>query len=229
MATLVSVVTDAVRRLMGDDDTAVYTDATLLPGAGQGPINQAYRYVQHQLVNRGCSVLRETSSVLAVPAGLTSITSISSPALPADIIVPYKLWERTTGSTSNADWMLMTRGDELPDRVQYSYLGDWRFEGGNIDLVGATVGCDVRISYERLLTPFSATTDPVGILGAEDAIAFYTAALMAMSRGQSTMAQYFEKKCADALDELETRFTHSNQAVHGRRRLAYGRRATGRH
>jgi hypothetical protein len=223
-----ALVTDSVRRLLGDDDSAVYTDATLIPAAGQGPVNHAYRVLQARMVNRGCSVLRDTSAVLSVGAGVVVINAASTPALPADFIVPYDLWERPAGGT-NADWALIDRGDVLPDRLQTSYLGDWKFEGGGIDLVGATQGVEIKMLYEKLLTPFATTGDAIGILGAEDALSYYTASLMAVSRGMHETAQYMDTKFEDALGELVNRFTHSNQAVHGRRRLAYGRRATGLH
>jgi hypothetical protein len=231
MSTLVSVITDGVRRIMGDDDGAVYTDATLLPGSAQGPLNQAYRWLQNTLANRGCTVLRNTTpSPLALPIGTTSITTASSPALPSDMLVPYILWERLTGSTTMADFVMVDHVDsELPNRDPYDYLGSWKFEAAGIALVGATTARDVLILYEKLLTPFATVGDTVGILGGEDCLMFKTAALMAVSRGQNAMAEYFEKQATDALHDLATRFTHSNQTVHGRRRMAYGRRATGRH
>lgn len=225
MAVLASLITDTARRLMGDDDAAVYTDSMLIPGAGKGPVNNAYRFVQSRLANSGCSVLQDTSAVLTVPAGTLAITAASSPALPTNFMVPYKLWERAVGGT-DADWVPVRRGDELPVRTAYDILGDWVFEGIGIDLIGATTTREIKMQYEKLLPTLDNLTDPVGILGGEDAIAFYTCSLMSMSRGQPTMAEYFEKKAVDAVDELVNRFVHSNQAVHGRRRLAYGRSAT---
>ena len=215
-----------VRSLMGDDDTAVYLDATLLV-----PSNLAYHLVQQKLINKGCTVNLNTSPVITLPASSTVPTVLgpaTSPALPSDFIVPYKVWERPSGG-DNTQWMLVDFGIELPDRNQYNYLGDVKFENGTLQFVGCSQDQDLKILYEQVLPDFVNTSSTVGILNAEDAIAFYTAAYMATSRGQLEMAAYFEKKGDEALETLAERFTHGNQAVHGRRRLAYGRRATGRH
>lgn len=217
MATVATVNT-AIRSLMGDDDTAVYLDATLLT-----PINQGHRLIQQKLVNRGCSVLRDTSAVITLPAGATTLTAATTPALPADFMVPYKIWERRAGTTV-ADFQPMTKKDsELEDRTQFDYLAEWKFEGGGIEFVGATIDIDIKILYEKILADYTASANPLTIIGEEDALAFYGAAYAATSRGQDGMASYFEKKAAEAVDELVNRFVHSNQHAHGRRRRAYGR------
>lgn len=211
-----STVYGIVRSLMGDDDTAVYLDATLA-----GPVNQAYRLVQQKLVNRGCSVLRTVSNVISLPANTTLISVASSPALPSDLMVPYQMWEKPAGAATS-EFQIVQAVSTLPNRSQTDRLEEWCFAGGGITFVGATVAIDIKVQYELILPELTIPSAPVGIVGAEDAMAFYAAAYMANSRGQDF--KYFENKAEEAIDELVSRFTHSNQHIHGRRRIPYGRR-----
>lgn len=216
---LVSDVNADVRSRLGDDDNAVFLDAILLPF-----VKRAYSLVQMKLVNRGCSVLRDTATLSpTVSAGTTLLSSASSPALPADLIVPYKLWERPTGSTE-ADWVPMHAKDTLPSRVATDTLGEWVFEAGSIDLVGATTTRDVRISYERVLPALTGNSSPIAIISGEDAVAGYAAAFAARSRNKPILGKSCEDEADQALEELSNRFTHGNQGIDGRRRRGYGRK-----
>jgi hypothetical protein len=218
MATTAATVFAMVRSFLGDDDGNVFTDAFMTPA-----IASNHRLLQTALVNKGCSVLRDTSDAITVTAG-----SLSTLTLPTDLIVPYKLWERPVSGTAD-QWQLMTAVIELADRTVNDTLGEWVFEAGTINFIGCTANREVKVQYEKQLPTITAAATSLNLNGAEDALAYLLCQDMAISRGQLATADRYAKKAEFAIGELAGRFTKGNQAVHGRRRLAYGRSATGRH
>lgn len=208
-----------IRSTLSDEDSAVYTDSILLPF-----IKKAYRWAQTTLVNRGCSLLRDTATLSpAVPIGTTLLNFVSSPALPADLIVPYQMWERPSGGLAT-EWIEMQKKLELPVLAQTDILGYWVFESGAIDLLGATVAREVKIEYERELPALTGNSSNILILGAEDAIANYAASRVARSRTQPELGNDLRKEAEMLLSEVANRYTHGEQHVHGVRRTRYSRR-----
>ncbi len=219
MANVGNVNTD-VRALMSDEDNAVFSDAVLLPF-----IQKSYRKVQRKLAARGVSVFQDTTVLSpAVPINTTALTTSSSPALPADLIVPYIMWERQSGG-ADTDWLEMDAKDVLPVRAQGELLAEWVYEANAITLVGATVTREVKIKYERELTALSGNGSVLLIPFSQDAVASYAAEYAARSRTQPELATEFRKLGDMELDELANTFVRSKQAITGRRRLGYGRTA----
>jgi hypothetical protein len=103
-------VTSLVRSLLNDAAGNLFTDAVLIPYA-----NSAYRKVQRALANIQSATFLSDDVLLVVPAVTAtdpslqvSITDATAPPnqLPANLLVPLKLWERPNGSTD--DFVEMT-------------------------------------------------------------------------------------------------------------------------
>lgn len=216
MAATLLTVNNLVRSLLGDDEAAVYTDGMLLNFS-----NTAQREVQRKLVNRGVRAL-VTRAVINLTATQTQLSSASTPALPSDFHLGYRMWEKITGY-QDYTYVPMTAVSELQDRLQSTQLGEWQYENGAINFVGATGLVTIRLEYERIATDFVNTTDPVQILNSEDAIAHLAAALAAGSRGDRGMQESLEAKAQDSIRDLAERHVRANQVITGVRRNAYGR------
>src|SRR5580765_2523216 len=109
-----SDITDLVRSLCNDPQGQYFTDVRLLPF-----VNSAARRIARELANNGQTTLieEEPGFALTIPPVLVmdpgqqvqlsftgvsgNVTPAANPTLPADLIFPLKLWERTTGSVEN--------------------------------------------------------------------------------------------------------------------------------
>lgn len=215
-APTVATVNTLARSLLGDDEAAVYTDATLLPF-----INSAHRDLQVRLVNGGCRVL-VTRATVDIPISFVQLTPASTPPLPTDFICAYKLWEKNQGALDST-YTRMIPQSELPDVAPTLQLGFWQAEAGGVNFVGATSIRTVRIEYERIVADFTAPGNPLPVLSSENALAHLAAALCASSRGTRDMANDEQALAESAIKQLSTRFTRANQVITGVRKNAYGR------
>lgn len=138
-----------------------------------------------------------------------------SPALPPDLIVPLRAWERQTGS--NQEFQPMSQPEDgLPSVNQGFYFGQWEWREDRIVMVGATQSRDLRIRYEAGFLPLAADADLtkaiIKIRGGKRAVAFGIAEYYAAARGapQQTWAETQKKA---RLDELVGRQVRKDQRI----------------
>jgi hypothetical protein len=181
-------ITSLVRSLLNDAAGNLFTDTVLLPYA-----NSAYRKVQRALanVNSGTflngDVLLVVTAVAATDASLqVSVTDATAPPnqLPTDLLVPVKLWERLNESTD--DFMEMTdltgQGG-LPSQPQGECLEFWEWRTDGLYFLGATNDTQIRLPYQKAFPDLTDSTSPVLIRNAQEAIAYFTAAMASAARG----------------------------------------------
>src|SRR5207245_3282775 len=112
--------------------------------------------------------LRASSTIEAAPPN----------QLPADLLVPVKIWERPNGSTDDFLEMVdLTQHGGLPSRVQDVTLSVWEWRADGIYFLGATQDTQVRLRYLKAYPDFTDATSPVLIRYAQEAIAYATAAI----------------------------------------------------
>jgi hypothetical protein len=217
-------ITSLVRSLLNDAAGNLFTDTLLLPYA-----NAAYHKVQRALANVQSSsfinddVLLVVSAVTAVdPSVQVSITDATAPPnqLPTDLLVPVKLWERVNGSSDEFVEMTdLTNHGGLPSQDQDINLAYWEWRADGIYFIGATQDAQIRLRYEKMLPDLVDSTSPVLIRGAQEAIAYFTAAMASAARGAPQAARWDEVG-ADAIEDLLVRATQREQYT-GRRRRPY--------
>ena len=122
-------VNDAINGISGNtlQDTASFTIYM---------INAAWRRLQDSLAGYGCSELKEESTLATVaavvsadPTTRTTISWLTSPALPDDMISPLKLWERQSGGTSMTTMTQVFNGLPLVTRTTRNHRHAGRFGG----------------------------------------------------------------------------------------------------
>src|SRR3984957_1528173 len=175
-------ITSLVRALLNDAAGNLFTDGVLLPYA-----NSAYRKVQRALasVQSGTflsdDALLVVTAVSEVDASLqVSITDATAPPnqLPTDLLVPLKLWERCNGSSDNFVEMTdLTNHGGLPSQAQDMYLEYWEWRNDGIYFLGATQDIQIRLRYQKSYPDLTASDSPVLIRNAQEAIAYFTAAM----------------------------------------------------
>ena len=183
-----------VRSLLNDAAGNLFTDGVLLPYA-----NAAYRKVQRALANiRSGTFLMDgvqlvVSAVTAVDPSLqVSITDATAPPnqLPTDLLVPLKLWERADGSSENFIEMAdLTGHGGLPSQPQGARLQFWEWRADGIYFLGATRDAEIRLRYQRAYPDLVDATSPVLVRHAQEAIAYFTAAMASAARGAPLAAR----------------------------------------
>lgn len=220
----VAVLSDIVARvqaLVNDTPAAVYTQAVLLPY-----INTAQDEVAAALRNHGVAFTKFRSSVLTVTAGTTSLYIGSSPTLPTNLVEPITMWERPSGGAEQ-DFYPMFGPSTLPNYGQNQTLTYWDYyqdatNGPTILTLGATTNREVRIDYYGDLTSFASSGDKLLIYGAQNVVAYRTASLVCLSRGDNDGAQAFNLVYEKNLGTLCSEQVKEGQARPGRRLPARG-------
>jgi hypothetical protein len=221
-------VTALVRSLLNDAAGNLFTDGALLPY-----LNSAYRKVQRALENVQSGSQLSDDALLLVPAisavdpaarvAITDATA-SPNQLPADLLVPLRLWERPSGSGSDFTEMVdFSNQGGLPSESQTSTLRYWEWRADGIYLLGATQDTQVRLRYRKAFPDLVDAASPVLIRNAQEVLAFFTAALASAARG-APQAIRWDGAGADALEDLVVRATQREQ-YSGRRRRPYRWRA----
>jgi hypothetical protein len=221
-------ITALVRSLLNDAAGNLFTDAVLLPY-----LNSAYRKVQRALENVQSGSQLSDDALIVVPAipvvdpsARVAITDAGTPPnqLPTDLLVPLRLWERANGSSSGFSEMAdLTNHGGLPSEPQTPALRFWEWRADGIYLLGATEDVQVRLRYRKAYPDLASGSSPVLIRNAQEALAFFTAALASAARG-APQAVHWDQAGADALEDLVARTTQREQRT-SRRRRPYPSRA----
>ncbi len=215
-------ITSIIRSLLNDAAGNLFTDGVLMPYA-----NSAYRKVQRALGNvqsgsfLSDDVLLVVSAITAVDPSLqVSITDATAPPnqLPADLLVPLKLWERANGSSDDFTEMVdLTEHGGLPSLPQDANLVYWEWRADGLYFIGATQDTQIRLRYEKAYPDLVDATSPVLVRNSQEAIAFFAAAMASAARG-APQAERWDEAGADALEDLLVRATQREQQTARRRR-----------
>src|SRR5215471_16819807 len=184
--------------LLNDVGQDVYTDAYLFE-----PVKSTYRRLQRDMAVNSAKVLEETVVLVPdlTPITQTTIDNGTSPSLPADLLVPYELWEKPAGGTTRFQPLTKKVGP-LEDFDQSQNLCIWTWYSNRINLIGATQAITVRLSYEKLLPALVDATSDILINGSLDALAAGAAALAASQKGAADMAARAEGMYLDRSNKL---------------------------
>lgn len=218
-----------VRSLVNDIAQNWATDAILLPY-----LNAAYLDVQHALAGAGGDEFVEDDILLVLaavptnqqdPGTQAAINNATAPPnqLPSNLLVPLKLWERPNGSGADFTAMVdLTNKGGLPSRPQESILHEWEWRTDGLYFVGATQDTQLRLRYQSMFLPLTGPMDIVLIRGAQDCLAYKTAALAGGARGSPFMEQMLALHDT-SLELLIAQNVRAN-ARQGVRRVPYGPR-----
>ena len=173
----VSDVCASSRELLNDRGGDTYTDAYLLPY-----VQILYRVLQRVYGEAGHPFIKKFSGDIALGVGATE------PALPPDLVEPFKMEERSAVAGS-VYFPMYRMSFGLPQIISGVDLLMWIWEGGKISTLASTEARQVRIYYERSVAELVDVGSPILIPKADDALAFGTAGLGARSRGQAQLAR----------------------------------------
>lgn len=175
MALLASEIMDqAASVYLNDSALALFTYAAQLPF-----LKIANEKLEQILIENDEQVQRVKSSVIPVTAGALTLT------LPADFLLPIRLFERISGATNDKWFPMKERDWEPEDAVQVNSLNFWSFRNNAINLVGANQNRDVLLEYERQLAVIIGSTSPEDFYLAKGYLSAKTAELCARFIGMN--------------------------------------------
>jgi|HubBroStandDraft_4_1064222.scaffolds.fasta_scaffold00050_2 hypothetical protein len=193
-------------------------------------VNAAVDHVQETLANNGIST-QIVDNVILTPIPPTpnldpdcqiffgyqgyfdGSVMHATPALPPDLIVPLKIWQRQTGSAQQFSLMNPAK-DGLRSAQPGSVFGEWEWRQGAIYMVGCTTTQDIRIRYEQSLGDISSSanfsTTYIQIPRSKRAIAYLVAYGYAFARG-SPQAPAVLTMAEDAINGIINRQIRMDQ------------------
>lgn len=233
-------INDAIASINGDilTDTQPFT---------QVMTNIAWRKLQEYLANLGYTRSKQEVILSGIPpvTDFDPATQVSlswsgyyngsgyqippdAPALPQDMILPLRLWERSSAGAWSFCPMSQAL-DGLPAQQKFPANGFWEWREDAIYMPGSTITEDIRMRYAAFLPDFADQgpvpwyQQPVPIMRCMDPLAYYIAAEAAAPRADLD-AETFASKGQETAKLIFNREVQQKQRVTATRR-PYGRRA----
>lgn len=179
-----SVVLNAARTFLNDDNATLWTDATLMP-----KLQQAHRELQIKLRFAGSPIMRQLSADQTVNFSTAGESTLGT--IYADLIEPIKLFERAAATAfPGPAASVITEIENFPIQTNQATIGYWQwFSNENIRIYPPSGANRIvnMIYWRQILVP-SLNTDTLSISNAELYIAPRTAALAAESTGAVKLA-----------------------------------------
>jgi len=196
-------------------------------------INSSQRRLQNYLANNGVSsCIKDNFIFYNIPAvpnpapdvqvsigyqgyTVTGQSTQSTPILPPDLIVPFDLSERQTGSGSPFGPMTQPQSG-LQSQTQQNVFRIWEWRGDAVWLIGATQNRDIRMRYEAYLPAFAAGVNfnqaQVMIKDSVEPMAYRIAYMFATARGAPQAAQ-LELEYQKAASQIVVRYSRRDQRI----------------
>lgn len=163
--------------------------------------------------------------------GTNTTTSI---ALPSDMLMPLKLWERQSG-TNDVFIPLREAPDGLDPVDQVDEFRVWEWRENQINFIGATIPRDIRIRYMGVLPTFFPTppiasnyftTTQIPILDCEESVAWLTLRNLSPGIGGAQAFALCDAQSKEQLQWLKNQEVRRMQGINYRR-AAYSDSNTG--
>lgn len=143
------------------------------------------------------------------------VNMLSTPTLPADLILPLSIAQRQSNSGQQFTPMNPARGP-LQSRIPGPYFGEWEWRQDGLYMVGCQNTMDIRIRYEQALPKIAANANyaqtTIAIRDGQDALAYGVVKVYAFSRGaaQRNEAELaWQREC----DKLVNRYVRKDQRI----------------
>lgn len=220
-----AIINDMLRSTAGQilTDTAPFTNVLL---------NMAIRRTQRYLANNGLlsnvidnSILTPILPVASSDPGVqiqinqngyfNGVAQLSTPYLPADLILPLSLAQRQTNSGAQYTPMTPAKGP-LMSRIPGPYFSEWEWRQDALCMVGCSNTMDLRLRYEGALPRVSATANysqtTIAIRDGEDVLTWGMVLVYSISRG-SVQRTEVKAMWSEEADMLVNRYVRKDQRI----------------
>ncbi len=207
---------DGAAALLNDAARSVYSYTVQIPY-----LKIALRELREMMELSNVPVTNKTAEILAIPAGTTEISFVTTPALPSDLIEIQQVWERATGVNP---YTPMVKKEFLPayltdDYVQSNSFLIWAWNGNKIQLPPANQINDLKLNYIYEITNIVDENSTIAVPNGESFLTFRTAALCAQFVMENKeRADDLNADAGIAVDRLEGIESKAKQATFTRKR-----------
>ena len=202
----VNDILDEAAALLNDPTQKMFTDVILLPY-----VKRAFEDLQLELHVSQVQVLNEISTVQTVNALATAF-----PSLPADLVQPSKMEERSVGSADT--FTPMYEKEWEPNASQDVSLRYWVWREQVINFIGATTAREVKLYYLKSLTSIIDAGSIIPVNYCKSYMAARTAYYAAAYVGENpTKAKMLRDDADEALEKLMTIDANRRQSLPVRR------------
>ena len=186
-------VMDTVAALLNDSAKQNYSYVVQLPY-----LKVALKELRELFELNNSPVTNATSAVITLPAtvtpGITTISSLTIPALPTGLVEIQKVWERATGTDP---YTPMTRKEFIPHHLEgilTNQFSIWVWENESIKVLSSLRSNDIKLDYiQELFNSVVDQNSTIGVINADSFLHYRTAGLCAEFVGEN-------KTRADALN-----------------------------
>jgi hypothetical protein len=225
MSWTMGMVKARVRSLLDDPNGTYITDSFIVP-----LINETYDDVCSQMESTQSSWDIAVVEVPAIPAGTPNLEQFQLGTGPLSNLTdqPLRIDWKPAGNDPSY-YQLVPNYDVLPDWQPQQGVFGWEFRSEVIWLGNCSINVDLRIRGEFSPPPL---TDDTSVLSAHPrigfAVAYGTAALIAVVRGNDAWATKYQLEAQTAIDEILQEIVRSEQGQVRRigRQTQRGRRGT---
>lgn len=207
---------DGAAALLNDAALSVYTYTAQLPY-----LKIALRELREIMELSNVPVTNKTAEILAIPAGTTEISFVTTPSLPTDLIEIQQIWERATGVNP---YVPMVKKEFIPayltdDYVQSPNFLIWAWNGNKIQLPPANQINDLKLNYIYEITQIVDQNSTIAIPNGQSFLTFRTAALCAQFIMENKeRADDLNADAGIAVDRMEGIESKAKQATFTRKR-----------
>lgn len=209
-------------------------------------LNSAWRRMQDALAERGYArlidevILQSFPVVASLDPGVQTWVSWSgyfdgasfwpTPALPADLSHPLKVWERWSNQNSPFSGPCMEKMlDGLPATAKTTSNRWWEWRNDAIYMPGSQMVEDLRVRYVKFIGDFADVgsvpwfQQPVPIARCTNPLSWYICAELAVAKQDEAMETTLIAKAESSLDEIFNLDVRADQRVNVRRQPRTGR------
>ena len=207
-------VMDTAAALLNDSAKQRFTYTVQLPY-----MKKAFRELRQLLEASNIPKTNRVAEMLAIPAGTTEISYVTTPALPADLVEIRQLWERPSGQNP---WTPMQRYETLPyslDGAPTANFIIWAWLDNKIHLLATTQENDLKVDYIAQLDNVVDENTTIDVINGQTFLENRVAALCAQYCSEDTeRASDLNEEANAALDTLTIIESKAKQTIFTRRR-----------
>lgn len=207
-------VMDTAAALLNDSAMQRFTYTVQLPY-----MKKAFRELRQLMEVVNMPKTNRVAEMLAVSAGTTEISYVTTPALPADLVEIRQLWERPAGINP---WTPMQRLETLPYSLDGAPTANfilWAWIDNKIHLLETTQDNDLKVDYIAQLTNVVDENTTIDVINGQTFLENRVAALCAQYISEDKeRADDLNNEANQALETLEIIETKAKQIIFTRRR-----------
>jgi|GEM_PF-1921734 len=151
-------------------------------------------------------------TIPGVPAGTRDLTAYQGAKQPLEMLIdPTKLWWKQKG-TDDTKYTEVPKLDYLPDVQNIQGLQGFAWRLGTIFVTPSTIDMDLRLEGEFMFPEFVTPDDPIRMTGFMHILAFKTASLIGIEKGNDNWYKNYGSEAQSNLDDITAKFVKSDQA-----------------